>query len=279
MAITMDQAPMAEGSSIARIKARMGDGVLGTLAIAVLAFLYLPIAVLIIFSFNDSRSLTLPLSGFTWKWYETMFANRDLLAAIWNSFYVGIIATLLTLAIGVPAAFALDRLEFPGKRLFRRLVLLPLVLPGLITGIAMLNMFRLMGLNLSLETVILGHATALVSVVATQVFARLQRLNRSLEEASADLGGKPWETFLYIIFPNIRSSIIGSALIAFTLSFDEIPVTYFLTGRDNTLPMYIWSTLRRGITPEINAVGTLIVLGSLVMIVFSVWLLSEPEQK
>jgi spermidine/putrescine transport system permease protein len=264
--------------SVARLKARAGDGFLVALAGSVLAFLYLPVAVLIVFSFNDSRSLTLPLSGFTWHWYQEMASNRDLLASIWNSFYVGIIATALTLSIGVPAAFALDRLEFPGKRLFRRLVLLPLVLPGLITGIAMLSMFRLLGFNLSLETVILGHATALVSVVATQVFARLQRLNRSLEEASADLGAKPWETFLYVVFPNIRSSIVGSALIAFTLSFDEIPVTYFLTGRDNTLPMYIWSTLRRGITPEINAVGTLIVLASLVLITISVWLLSEPER-
>jgi spermidine/putrescine transport system permease protein len=275
----MDTTAPAEGFSLARLKARTGDGFLMTLAGSVLAFLYLPIVVLIVFSFNDSRSLTLPLSGFTWHWYQEMASNGDLLTSIWNSFYVGFIATALTLAIGVPAAFALDRLEFPGKRLFRRLVLLPLVLPGLITGIAMLNMFRLMGLNLSLETVILGHATALVSVVATQVFARLQRLNRSIEEASADLGAKPWETFVYVIFPNIRSSVIGSALIAFTLSFDEVPVTYFLTGRDNTLPMYIWSTLRRGITPEINAVGTLIVVGSLVLIAFSVWLLSEPEQR
>jgi spermidine/putrescine transport system permease protein len=274
----MDTVGSVEGFSLTRLKARAGDGFLMTLAGSVLAFLYLPIAVLIVFSFNDSRSLTLPLSGFTWHWYQVMASNGDLLASIWNSFYVGFIATALTLAIGVPAAFALDRLEFPGKRLFRRLVLLPLVLPGLITGIAMLNMFRLMGLNLSLETVILGHATALVSVVATQVFARLQRLNRSIEEASADLGAKPWETFVYVIFPNIRSSVIGSALIAFTLSFDEVPVTYFLTGRDNTLPMYIWSTLRRGITPEINAVGTLIVVGSLMLILISVWLLSEPEK-
>ncbi|MEZ5925213.1 MAG: ABC transporter permease [Hyphomicrobiaceae bacterium] len=279
MTMAIDATMPADSPSAARLKTRLGDGFLVVLAGSVLAFLYLPIAVLIIFSFNESRSLTLPLTGFTWGWYEKMASNDSLLTAIWNSFYVGIIATALTLAIGVPAAFALDRLEFPGKRLFRRLVLLPLVLPGLITGIAMLNMFRLLGFNLSLETVILGHATALVSVVATQVFARLQRLNRSIEEASADLGAKPWETFLYVIFPNIRSSIIGSALIAFTLSFDEIPVTYFLTGRDNTLPMYIWSTLRRGITPEINAVGTLIVVASLVLIVVSVWLLSEPEQK
>lgn len=279
MAVATDVTFPAETDNFARVKARAGDGALWTLAAAILAFLYLPIVVLIVFSFNDSRSLTLPLSGFTWRWYEAMLANRDLLTAIWNSFYVGIIATALTLAIGVPAAFALDRLEFPGKRIFRRLVLLPLVLPGLITGIAMLNLFRLMGFNLSLETVILGHATALVSVVATQVFARLQRLNRSYEEASADLGAKPWETFLYVTFPNIRSAVIGSALIAFTLSFDEIPVTYFLTGRDNTLPMYIWSTLRRGITPEINAVGTLIVIASLVLIILSVRMIQNTEDK
>jgi spermidine/putrescine transport system permease protein len=127
--------------------------------------------------------------------------------------------------------------------------------------------------------VILGHATALVAIVVTQVFARLQRLNRTLEEASADLGAKPWETFFLVVLPNIRSAVIGSALLAFTLSFDEIPVTFFLTGRDNTLPMYIWSTMRRGITPEINAVGTLIVLLSLVLIVASVWLLSEKEER
>ena len=180
--------------------------------------------------------------------------------------------------IGVPAAFALDRLNFPGKTLFRRLVLLPLVLPGIITGIAMLNLFKLMGFRLSLETVIIGHATALLSVVVTQVFARLQRLNRNLEEAAADLGARPWETFFYIVLPNIRSAIIGSALLSFTLSFDEIPVTFFLTGRDNTLPMYIWSAMRRGITPEINAVGTIIVAASLVLIAISVWMLRSNQR-
>jgi len=174
---------------------------------------------------------------------------------------------------------ALDRINFPGKTVFRRFVLLPLALPGVITGISMLNMFKAMGITLSLETVIMGHATALVSVVATQVFARLQRLNRSYEEASADLGAKPLQTFWYVTLPNIRSAVIGSALLSFTLSFDEIPVTFFLTGRDNTLPMYIWSTLRRGITPEINAVGTLIIVFSLGLIILSVWLLQNPADK
>ncbi len=262
----------------ATLKERAGNGVFGTVIACILAYLYLPILILVIFSFNDSSSLTLPLKGFTWQWYETLFNNSDLLQALRNSFYVAISATTLTLLIGVPAAFALDRIRFPGKTVFRRLVLLPLVLPGIITGISMLNLFKLVGFQLSLETVIIGHATALISIVVTQVFARLQRLNRSLEEAAADLGARPWETFFFVTLPNIRSALIGSALLSFTLSFDEIPVTFFLTGRDNTLPMYIWSTLRRGITPEINAVGTLIILGSLVMIVLSVSMLRPQDE-
>jgi spermidine/putrescine transport system permease protein len=125
--------------------------------------------------------------------------------------------------------------------------------------------------------VVLGHATALIAIVLTQVYARLQRFNRRLEEASNDLGAKPWQTFMLVTLPNIRSSIIGSALLAFTLSFDEIPVTFFLTGRENTLPMYIYSTLRRGITPEINAVGSIIVVVSLGLILISARLLRSED--
>jgi spermidine/putrescine transport system permease protein len=136
----------------------------------------------------------------------------------------------------------------------------------------MLILFRLMGFGLSLNPVIVGHATALLAVVVTQVFARLQRLPRSLEEASADLGASGLQTFFRVTLPNIRTAVIGAGLLAFTLSFDEIPVTVFLTGRDNTLPMYIWSTMRRGITPEINAVATLIVVASILLILVSVLL-------
>ncbi len=262
-----------------RISERGGSSFLVSLACCVLAFLYLPIIVLIVFSFNDSRTLTLPLTGFTLDWYEKVANNSDLLAAIGNSVYVATFAVLVTLVIGIPAAFALDRLNFPGKTVFRRMILMPIALPGVITGISMLNLFRVMGISLSLETVILGHATALLAVTVTQIFARLQRLPRSMEEASADLGANPIQTFFFVTLPNIKAAIVGTALICFTLSFDEIPVTFFLTGRENTLPMYIWSTLRRGITPEINAVGTLIILVSLVLIVISVWLLHEPERK
>lgn len=261
-----------------RTRYRLSDAFLFSVVCGVMAFLYLPIGILIIYSFNDSRSLTWPLSGFTLHWYETLFNNEQLIAAIGNSFYVATSATVITMLVGVPAAFALDRIAFPGKLVFRRLVLLPITLPGIITGISMLNLFRLIGFNLSLETVILGHATALIAIVVTQVYARLQRFSHSLEEASADLGARGWQTFIYVTLPNIRSAVIGSALLAFTLSFDEIPITFFLTGRDNTLPMYIWSTMRRGITPEINAVGTLIVLFSLVLIILSVWILRDTRK-
>lgn len=261
---------------------RAPDGVglaLKTFTALVLVALYLPVVVLVIFSFNDNMVTTLPLRGFTLDWYHKAFSNEDMLRAAANSLYVGVLATALTLVIGTAAAFAIDRTEFPGKAVFRRLVVLPLVLPGIITGISMLNLFRMMGMNLSLTTVILGHATALISVVVTQVYARLLRVNRRIEEASSDLGAKPWQTFLYVVLPNIRSALFGSALICFTLSFDEIPVTFFLTGRDNTLPMYIYSTLRKGITPEINAIGTVIVAVSLVLILLSVRMLGEDRQE
>lgn len=244
-----------------------------------MAFLYVPIWVLIIFSFNDSRSLTWPPTGFSLQWYQKLFSNDDLLTAIGNSFYVASSATILTLLVGVPAAMAIHKFAFPGKALFRRLILLPITLPGIVTGISMLNMFRLFGFSLSLETVIVGHATALISVVVTQVYARLQRLPKSLDEASADLGARGWQTFLFVTLPNLRTAIIGAGLLAFVLSFDEIPVTFFLTGRDNTLPMYIYSTMRRGVTPEINAVGTLIVLASLLLIILSVVLSRDGTGK
>jgi spermidine/putrescine transport system permease protein len=245
---------------------------------AILSFLYLPIAVLVAYSFNDSRSLTWPMSGFTLEWYQKLAANDQLIQAFYNSVYVAVCATALTLIIGVPAAITLNRFDFIGKAAFRKLILLPIALPGIITGISMLILFRTLGFNLSLNAVIIGHATALLSVVVTQVFARLERLPASLSEASADLGASGLQTFFLITLPNIRTAVIGAGLLAFTLSFDEIPVTFFLTGRDNTLPMYIWSTLRRGLTPEINAIGSLIVAMSVVLIFGSVRLLRDKSQ-
>lgn len=247
------------------------------LSVFVLAFLYVPIAILVVFSFNDSAVTSFPLSGFTLRWYSAFLANQQMLTALANSLIVAVCATAVSVTVGVTAALALDRYHFPGKKLFQNMILLPLSLPGIVTGIAMLNFYKQIGIPQSLFAVVIGHSTALLGVVVSQVMARLSKLNGRMLEASSDLGATPWETFRRVTLPNIRTSVIGSALLCFTLSFDEIPVTYFLTGRDVTLPIYIYSTLRRGITPEINAVGTLIVAVSFVMVVASVMLLKDRK--
>ena len=252
---------------------------LGVAGASVLGFLYLPIVVLVIFSFNANPITRLPLTEWTLKWYDTAFANEVLLTALANSVIVGLGAVAICLVIGVPTALALDRYEFPGKAILRRFVILPLTLPGLITGVSMLAFFNMLGISLSLATVLVGHGTALTAIVVTNVFARLQRYDRRIEEASADLGAGPLRTFWYVTLPNIRSTLIGSSLIAFTLSFDEIPVTFFLTGRDNTLPMYIWSTVRRGITPEINAIGSIIIATSICLLLVAVFIMRGEDRR
>ena len=240
-----------------------------------LAYLWAPIVCLMLFSFNSNSITKLPLTGWTMDWYVKALTNERLMDSVVNSLIVAGFAVVICMAIGIPTALALDRYDFPGKTAFRRMVVLPYVLPGLITGVAMLSFFSMVGIQLSLFTVIIGHGTALTGIVVTNVFARLQRFDRRIEEASADLGAKPFQTFWYVTFPNIRSAVIGSSLFAFTLSFDEIPVTFFLTGRDNTLPMYIWSTIRRGMTPEINAIGSIIIAVSVVLLFVSVFIMAD----
>src|SRR5437763_2439103 len=242
-------------------------GLLAVYSWLVFAFLYLPIAVLILYSFNGSGVGSFPPRNLTLNWYGTLFQDAAIWNSVLNSLMVALVAVVLALAIGVPAALALDRANFPGKALFRRLVLLPLILPGIITGLSLLMLFREGGMQLSLVTIILGHGTALISVATTEVFAGLQKLDRAQEEASLDLGANYWKTFWRVTLPNLRLSIIGAALLIFTLSMDEIAVSFFLIGRANTLPLEIWGRLRRGITPEINAISTIIFVFSLVAIV------------
>ena len=237
-------------------------------ASAVFAFLYLPIAVLILYSFNGQGVGGFPPHHLTLDWYRILFADGAIWDAVLHSLQVALVAMVISLALGIPAALALDRVQFPGKALFRRLVLLPLILPGIITGLSLLMLFNLTSVKLSLLTITLGHGTALISVAATEVFAGLQKLDRAQEEASLDLGANYWQTFWRITVPNLKLPIIGAALLIFTLSMDEIAVSFFLIGRDNTLPLEIWGRLRRGITPEFNAVSSIIFLFSLLTIVF-----------
>jgi spermidine/putrescine transport system permease protein len=242
---------------------------LGAFTLVVFAFLYLPIAVLVLYSFNKDGVGGFPPKHLTFDWYVQLFRDSSIWDSFVNSLLVAVASVALALTLGLLAALALDRVEFPGKSIFRRLVLLPLILPGIITGLSLLMFAVFAGLQLSLVTVCLGHGTALISVATTELFAGLQKMDRAQEEASLDLGANPRQTFWRITLPNLRLSLIAAGLLIFTLSMDEIAVTFFLIGRDNTLPLEIWARLRRGITPEINAISTLIFCISVILIL--VW--------
>ncbi|KAM3089810.1 ABC transporter permease [Phormidesmis sp. 146-35] len=242
---------------------------LGIWTILVFAFLYLPIAVLILMSFNDSKILSLPFRGFTLDWYDRAYHDTALQLALINSLKVATMATAIATTLGLLAAFAIYRYQFFGKNAFRIAINLPILLPGVVTGVAMLAYLSDLGFELSLWTVILGHAVFGLPVALGSIFTRLSQFPRSLEEAAYDLGAKPAQVFTGVILPYIRSALIAGALLAFTLSFDEVIVTIFLTGRENTLPMEIWGRLRTNITPEIAAIATLILLASTMLVLMS----------
>jgi spermidine/putrescine transport system permease protein len=242
---------------------------LGTYAALVFAFIYLPIVVLVAYSFNRDGVGGFPPRHFTFDWYRQLFADSAIWDSVVNSLIVAAGAVVLSLTLGLLAALALDRADFPGKSLFRRLVLLPLILPGIITGLSMLMFAVFAGFQRSLTLVFFGHGTALISVATTELFAGLQKMDRGQEEASLDLGATPWRTFWLVTLPNLKLSLIAAGLLIFTLSMDEIAVTFFLIGNENTLPLEIWGRLRRGITPEINAISTLILVVSIILI--AIW--------
>ncbi|MCD6725781.1 MAG: ABC transporter permease [Solirubrobacteraceae bacterium] len=252
---------------------------LGVYTALLFGFLYLPLAVLALFSIVDNTVAALPLGSVTTHWYETVLANGEVWVAVRNSVFVAIGAVVIAVAIGVPGALLVDRHAFPGKHVFQKFVLLPLILPGVITGVAFQTFFQTIDMRRSLATVTLAHGTALVSTVLTTVYARLLRVDRSPEHASADLGVSPIRTFLFVTLPSIRTAILASGLLAFTLSFDEIPVTTFTIGAETTLPMYIWSALRSGNQlPGLNALATMVALaGGLLVIVFA--LLSREDTR
>jgi len=252
---------------------------------AVFLFIYLPLGVVVLYAFHDANIVAWPFRPFTFRWFTALAHDRGLIDSAVASLKLAIMATLIALGVGVPGAFALDRLNFPGKAAFERLVLLPLILPGVITGVALLTFFSFIGLSLSSGfplvpgwPVVLGHGAALTSVVVTQVYARLRRFDRVLEEASQDLYANEWLTFWHVTLPVIRSAVLGSALLVFTLSLDEIAVTFFLIGRQNTIPLQIWGLLRRGITPEVNAAATVVFALSVCVIVLWARLTREATE-
>jgi spermidine/putrescine transport system permease protein len=248
-------------------------GILGYL------FLYVPVVLLAAFSFNESRAGSLPFTGLTLKWYRDLFSDYLVIDAFKNSLMVGAVTAALATVIGTSAAFPLVRSSFRLKDTLRIVFILPIMIPGLLIGVALLVfLVRLLGLQLTLLTVIIGHVVLTTPFVLLVVTARLLDFDRTLEWAAADLGANPMETFRRITLPLIMPGVLAGGLFAFTLSLDEFVVTLFTIGAQTTLPMYVFSQVKFGVTPKINALATLLLLGS-ILILFFVTLLFRSEAK
>lgn len=255
--------------------ARLTRRLLWVLAVLVMTFLYLPIILLVIFSFNEPRTPGLPITGLTFEWYAKALSNRVLLDAVWNSIVVAGIVAVAATVIGTMAAFALVRggIRFPGAA--RVFATLPIMLPGMLLGIAILIFLRrVLDMQLSLLTVVAGHLVFTVPFVILIVAASLQGFDRNLEWAAADLGADSRRTVRHIILPLIWPSILAGALISVTLSIDEFVVTFFTVGPQLTLPIYIYTQIKFGVTPEVNAIATLMLGATLGLIVLGMTLVA-----
>lgn len=238
-------------------------------------FLYTPIAVLVLFSFNQDRR-TVVWTGFTWDWYARLMHDELLWRAFFNSVKVSLLATLISSVVGTMAALALTRHRFRGSGAVNALSYLPMVVPEIVMGIALLTFFVKAGIMLSVWTVVLAHVTFTVGYVTVTVRTRLISMDTSLEEAAADLGADPWTVFRLITFPRILPGVLSGALLAFTLSFDDFVITFFTAGVGaQTLPLKIYAMLKFGITPEINAISTLMLALTCCLLAF--WTMLERD--
>ena len=237
---------------------------------AAVVFLYMPLVILAIYAFNPSRLLVWPPRGFTLSWFGEAAANDAVIQAVINSMLAGAFATIIALILGTLAAFAVQRYSFFGRESISFLLVLPIALPGVVTGIALQTTFVTLGVDFGLMTIVIGHATFCVVIVYNNVIARLRRLPRSPEEASADLGADALTTFRRITLPAMRTALLSGGLLAFALSFDEVIVTIFTSGPGTqTIPMWIYQAIGRPTElPVVNVVALILVLLS----VIPVWL-------
>ncbi len=244
------------------------------------AFLYAPILLLVVYSFNESRLVTV-WSGFSTRWYGEVFANDRILNAAWLSFSIAALSATLAVLLGTPAGFALARFgRFPGRAVFAGLLAAPLVMPEVITGISLLLLF--VGLDdwigwpneRGLVTIVIAHATFTLAYVAVIVQARLAGFDRHLEEVALDLGARPLTVLVRVTLPLTAPAIVAGWLLAFTLSFDDLVIASFVTGPGaTTLPMLIFSSIRLGLSPQINALATMMLVGIGFCLVVAAWLL------
>ncbi|HET8820140.1 MAG TPA: ABC transporter permease [Thermoleophilaceae bacterium] len=243
-----------------------------------LAFIYIPLIVILIYAFNESRSQAWPIDGLTLEWFDRAVNNPGVRDALWTSLKAALGATAIALLLGTLAAMAVSRYRFFGRETISFLIILPIALPGIVTGMALNATFtQVLEIDLSLFTVIVGHATFCIVVVFNNAVARLRRGGTSLEEASMDLGANSWLTFRHVTFPTLRTALVAGALLAFALSLDEIIVTTFTIGQDQTLPIWIFANYARpNQLPIVNVVGVMVILLSIIPVYLANKLSQDP---
>ncbi|ELZ43653.1 ABC transporter [Halorubrum californiense DSM 19288] len=255
-----------------------GAGLLVAQTAFVYLFLYLPIAVLITLSFNDSRYAVV-WQGFTTKWYTALLQGETVArvdpTAAWNallnSVEIAVAMVVISTVFGTMLAFALDRYDFPGKRLFTGVVFMPIIIPSIVMGISLLLFFNIVGIQLGTGTAIIGHVAFGISFVAVVVAARLQTFDQTMEEAAMDLGANELETLRFVTLPMIKPGIFAGALLAFAMSFDDYVVTFFIIGQENTLPIFFFGMVRQGISPGVNVVAALIIVVTMALVAVAQW--------
>lgn len=243
--------------------------VLCAYAMAILAFLYLPLLILALYSFNESR-INAVWSGFTLDWYLSLFKNRRVLEALTNSLIVAFASTIVSTVLGTTAAIALNKYQYKYKSVINGLLYLPILIPEIVMGLSLLVLFSQAHIPLGKTSLILAHITFCVSFVVITVNARLEGMRPELEQAAMDLYATPFQTFRYVTLPLAMPGIVAGALMAFTLSIDDFIISFFVAGPNSTtLPLYIYAMVKRGISPEINALSTLLMLATIILVIIA----------
>jgi spermidine/putrescine transport system permease protein len=255
-----------------RVQSAFNKRALTWLAIAVFLFLYVPILILVIYSFNDNRAVGV-WSGFSTRWYAQLWNNRAVIDALKMSLWVAVWSTVISTVLGTMAALVLERYRFYGRLTFDAILYLPVIIPDIVMALSTLLFFVMFAIPLSRYTILIAHVAFNISFVAIVVRARLADMDRRLEEAAADLGASEWVAFRRITLPLLTPGIAGGALLAFTLSLDDFVITFFVAGPNSTtLPVRVYSMIKFGVTPEVNAISTLMLVGSTVLVVISLLL-------
>ena len=248
-----------------------------TWSVLVILFLWIPLGIIALYAFNSSNIQSWPIPGWTLHWFRVAWHNPDARSSFLLSLKVGAATTGIALVLGSMAASAIHRFRFFGRESISFLLILPIALPGIITGMALNSFYVFAGIGFSMWTIVIGHATFCVVVVYNNVLARLRRTSGSFFEASADLGATGLQTFRYVTFPVVRTAIVAGALLAFALSWDEIVVTYFTAGAQNTLPLLIFGFIRQGQNlPIVNAIALVVIVVSVIPVALAQRLTSDP---